>query len=111
MKMLSALQVDEKPLFFITFAIFGILHATYKTIITTATTLFFSSTKEAASASLSIWDPLGSAVAYAISSTICNRLYTILMMALVTIGTILYLLVERLYKKSNSDSDKSSTDA
>lgn len=99
-------QIDEKPLFFVTFAIFGILHATYKTIITTATTLFFSSTKEAASASLSIWDPLGSAVAYAISTSICNRLYTILMMVLVTIGTILYLLIERRFKKSTTDDDK-----
>lgn len=86
-------------MFFTIFGIIGLVYTTQKTITASVYSIFFGTEKEPANASLSIWDMCGTAVAYALSSVICNRAYVIGMLWLSAVGTIMYLFVERNYAK------------
>lgn len=101
----ESFQQSDVWIFFLVFAAIGVLHTTYKTMIATATTMIFSSDKEAASATLCIWDPLGSAIIYMFTSIICNKSFIIMLMVFVTSGTALELIVERRHKtKTDNES-------
>lgn len=86
------------------FGIIGLVYSAQKTLTATIYSLFFATQKEPANAALSLWDMMGTAVAYALSYVICNTAYMIAMLTMSVIGTVLYLFAERNYStKQNRD--------
>nr|XP_039270642.1 protein unc-93 homolog A-like [Styela clava]XP_039270643.1 protein unc-93 homolog A-like [Styela clava] len=87
-------------LFFAVSGCYGILFAVHKTILTSVYTLFFPKDKKSASASFSIWDPLGTSIAYAIGGVICNKVFIIIMTSILVFGISLYIIAEYIDKMS-----------
>ena len=75
------------------------VHTSSRAMATTIYSIFFSNDKEAALAAMSAWNGLGTGMAFAISSHMCNKLYLILMICTASGGTTLYFISEAIYSK------------
>lgn len=94
-------QGADSWIFYFTFGMYGIIFTSRKTLVNASYTIFFPNDTEAASPSSTIWGSIGAAVAFAISSIICNRIYVIIMIVLASAGTGMFIYAERIRAKSS----------
>ena len=86
---------------FMAFGVLGIVYLSHKTMSSLIYSIYFPHEREPASASVTMWDNLGAALAYAVSAHICNRTYIAFMLSLGGVGTLFYLFTERTYTKQS----------
>lgn len=72
--------------------------------------ILFPSVEEAAFANYRLWESLGLALAYLASNHLCIRPKLYILIAMATVGTICYYIVEYKVKKSKKTEDMSNVD-
>ena len=80
--------------------VLGLVQTSAMAMNSTIYAVFFHSDKGAALSSTSGLMGLGKAIAFAISTSICNTVYLIFLLSLACAATVLYLIAEVLHKKN-----------